>query len=336
LSVVTMIVSTCFIAETTVGVTFYKPFNDALDDLRVSGSVLLHERYSPPWAIDIPDERVLRSALGAAPGVRVVPFHLVRHGSFDLRLSDGLPRKVDVHEVAICPNGSAHRMQSDERAAPIALTEVLANRGPPSEPDDPTATELICGVFQLSSGPLNPLLSALPDVLKVKTAGPDVGPLLDHATAMLGIEVAKGQSSFVGSRILEVLFAEAVRTYGESEGATVSGWFRALGDSRIGRALSQLHERPGTPWTVAMLAETIPMSPSRFAARFREVTGQTVMAYAAGWRMTIACRRLRESDACLADVACAAGYRDTASFSRAFKALVGQSPAAWRSAQRRR
>lgn len=72
------------------------------------------------------------------------------------------------------------------------------------------------------------------------------------------------------------------------------------------------------------------MSPSRFAARFRETTGESVMAYVARWRMNTACRLLHETHDGLAEISQRVGYTDVASFSRAFKALVGSSPSAWR------
>lgn len=46
--------------------------------------------------------------------------------------------------------------------------------------------------------------------------------------------------------------------------------------------------------------------------------------------MTVACQRLRSSDDNLERIANAAGYQDLASFSRAFKAIIGLSPARWR------
>jgi AraC-like DNA-binding protein len=94
-----------------------------------------------------------------------------------------------------------------------------------------------------------------------------------------------------------------------------------------------LHERPGASWSVEALAETGALSPSRFAVRFREVTGQSAMSYVSRWRMTVACQRLREPDDRLDRIATAVGYRDVASFSRAFKSLVGQGPARWRTGQ---
>ncbi len=307
------------------------PFNDALDDLRISGSVLLHERYAAPWAIEIPAEEKLRAALGAERDVRVVPFHLVRAGAFDLLHEEVAPQRIETHDVAICPSGAPHRMSLGKSTNAVSLTDILAGPSPCAKSDSPDATELICGVFRLHHAPLNPLLGSLPCVLKVKTSGPDVDPLLDHAVAMLGLEVAKGPSSFVAARLLEVFFAEAIRSYGREQGAEASGWFKAIDDPRIGVALSRLHEQPGAVWTVATLAETVSMSPSRFAARFREVTGQSAMSYVSNWRMTVACQKLRSSDDNLERIANAVGYSDLASFSRAFKSIVGQSPARWRS-----
>lgn len=57
------------------------------------------------------------------------------------------------------------------------------------------------------------------------------------------------------------------------------------------------------------------------------------MSYVSRWRMTVACQRLRETDDKLERIATAVGYQDVASFSRAFKSLVGRSPAKWRTGQ---
>ena len=102
-------------------------------------------------------------------------------------------------------------------------------------------------------------------------------------------------------------------------------------DQKIGKALAHLHREPGAAWTVELLAETISMSPSRFAARFRETNSEYFMIYIANWRMNVACRLLRETEDGLAEIALHVGYQDVTSFSRAFKALVGQSPSKWRS-----
>ena len=63
-----------------------EPLDDALEDLRISGSVLLHEAYAAPWAIAIPDESRLREMLGVDSDTRVLLFHFIRHGGFDMRI----------------------------------------------------------------------------------------------------------------------------------------------------------------------------------------------------------------------------------------------------------
>jgi AraC-like DNA-binding protein len=53
------------------------------------------------------------------------------------------------------------------------------------------------------------------------------------------------------------------------------------------------------------------------------------MQYLALWRMQLASRLLAEGGA-VGSVAGAVGYESEAAFSRAFKKLVGQTPAMWR------
>ncbi len=315
-------------------------FNDALEDLRISGSVLLVEKYFPPWAIDVPNESVLQDLLGVGRETRVLPFHLVRRGAFHLSQSGRELARVEADEVAICPSGAAHRMSFGNRTEPVPMIDVLRRHiavgcDPALVEDLSTGTELICGVFQMRSSPMNPMLAALPPVLTVKTTGMQANPMLVHAAEMLGMEVALGRrDSFTASRLLEVFCAEAIRSYRERQSTSDPGWFKALDDPRIGPALERIHQQPSAPWTVASLADLVAMSPSRFAARFRETTGQSVMSYVIGWRMNAACRALREGNNGLSEIAAKVGYQDVAAFSRAFKEIVGQSPAKWRAAQR--
>jgi AraC-like DNA-binding protein len=59
------------------------------------------------------------------------------------------------------------------------------------------------------------------------------------------------------------------------------------------------------------------------------MVGQPPMQYLALWRMQLASHQLLQGHA-VARVAEAVGYESEAAFSRAFKKLVGQPPAAWR------
>ena len=311
-------------------------FETALADLRISGSVLLHEHYRAPWAITVPDEAELRRLLGAGPECRVLPFHLVLDGAFDLCWHEHGSEHIAANEVVIVTQGAAHVMSRGKPSPPVQFADIYTGRAEAIRSAGPDAgnTTLMCGVFTLMAAPLNPLLAALPPVLKLQTVGVTESPMLVRAAEMLTLEVARaGTTSFTLSRLLEIFCAEAISAYRRGGGADQPGWFKAIDDEKIGRALAGFHRAPGNAWTVEALADTVAMSPSRFATRFRERTGKSVMAYVANWRMNVACRLLRETDDGLAEISSRVGYSDVASFSRAFKSLVGQSPSNWRSGQ---
>jgi AraC-like DNA-binding protein len=91
-------------------------------------------------------------------------------------------------------------------------------------------------------------------------------------------------------------------------------------------ALSAIHGDVNTPWTVESLAEAAAMSRSAFAARFKELLGQTPLEYVTEWRMQKAIQLLQQCDRKLVDVARSVGYESDAVFSKAFKRVVGASP----------
>ena len=94
-------------------------------------------------------------------------------------------------------------------------------------------------------------------------------------------------------------------------------------DPQLGTALSAIHAKVSTPWTVESLAEAAGMSRSAFAARFKQLLGQTPLEYVAGWRMQKAMQLLEQRDKKLIDVARLVGYESDAAFSKAFKRVVG-------------
>jgi AraC-like DNA-binding protein len=312
------------------------PLDDALDDLRISGSVLLHEHYTPDWAIDVPDEARMRTLLGVGSDMRVLPFHLVRRGGFDLS-SEAETIRLDEPELSLVPGGQAHRLGVGRRARPVPLADILAGGGTTTaDAASPHATELICGAFFARAAPLNPLLGALPPMLKVAAGGKGASPALSGVAALLAAELGRqARSGYTAQRLLEVLCAEAIRAFQAQGGDGKAGWLRGLKDPKIAAALREVHARPGHAWTLETLAKLVALSPSRFSARFREHVGDSVMGYVGRWRINVACRLLRHSDLPLTAVAGRIGYDSLPAFSRAFKAQAGIPPAQWRRQQER-
>ena len=104
-------------------------------------------------------------------------------------------------------------------------------------------------------------------------------------------------SDVVATRLAEVLFIQALRAHVTSvEGWRNKGWLRAIFDPQVGTALSAIHARVNTPWTVKSLAIAAGMSRSAFAARFKELLGQTPLEYVTEWRMQLKTRVMPEWD----------------------------------------
>jgi AraC-like DNA-binding protein len=91
-------------------------------------------------------------------------------------------------------------------------------------------------------------------------------------------------------------------------------------------AITSMHNDPGYPWTLQLLAERVGMSRSVFALRFREIVGATPMEYLTRWRMLLAANRLKDSSDSLSAIAQSVGYVSDSAFGKAFRRVMGSSP----------
>lgn len=313
--------------------------DDALRSLRITGSLLLRESYSAPWAVAIPDTKALGALLDLPPGVRAVAFHLVEFGHCEIAYDRAASAVLKAGDMAVCFGGAAHRIAAGSRAQAQTIATLLSGgtntRRPDGSSHAPT-TSLLCGVFLLRHVELNPLLAALPCVVHSTLARAGALHNLSGVARLLSDELERTShgSGYVIERFVEVLCAEAVRAHIEATPNNEAGWFRGLRDPVVGKALAAIHASPGEDWSVQRLASAVAMSPSRFAARFTESLGDSPMAYVATWRMNVACRRLAASGLSIDQIATEVGYESGAAFNRAFKKLVGLPPAAWRAQER--
>lgn len=131
-------------------------------------------------------------------------------------------------------------------------------------------------------------------------------------------------------RLSELIFVEVVRQCLESLPVEQTGWLAALREPAICKVLVTLHEDPAHPWTLQELAQRAGMSRAALAAQFAQLVGYPPTQYLTLWRMQIAARLLADGSMKVASVGREAGYASEAAFSRAFKKVVGVSPAAWR------
>ncbi|GAB2836991.1 hypothetical protein GCM10022221_40260 [Actinocorallia aurea] len=204
--------------------------------------------------------------------------------------------------------------------APLLVSDTAGGTGP--------RTVTLCGGYRLASGRVHPLLLGMPDTVRLESRR--------HRRLGAAIELLRAESEdpAQGSwaavpALLDLLLVYVLRAW-SAEQPDGAGWAAALRDPAVAAALSALHADPARPWTVRSLADAAGLSRAAFARRFTTLVGRPPLAYLTWWRMVLAVRLLRETDAPLSAVASRTGYASEFSLSHAFKRAHGTSPGAYR------
>ena len=195
-----------------------------------------------------------------------------------------------------------------------------------------TLLGLLCGGFALDGGKSHPMLRALPAMLVIRGSRGRPVPWLAATLAMLSAETASEApgAEEVVTRLADALLTQTLRLALLDLQANDDARVRALGDPQIARAIALIHGQPERTWAVGELASEVALSRSEFAARFRDLVGESVLRYLTRTRLARAAVLLRTSDASLAQIAARTGYGTPFSFGKAFKRMFGIAPGAYR------
>jgi AraC-like DNA-binding protein len=316
--------------------------SDVLRAVRLTGAMFFLVDASSPWTIAVPDGATLAPAV-LPQAQHIISYHVVREGSCWGRLRDGPPVRLQAGDIMVFPRGDAYAMSlarglsggPDEAEVLDFLRQMAAGRLPFTVVEGGGGAErlrLVCGFLGCDIRPFNPLLAALPALLRVR---PPASPPADRLTQLLEFTVAEAREPRAGGesvrlRLSELMFVEVVRRHLAALPAGQTGWLAGLRDPLIGRAVALLHDRPADAWTLPRLAQQVGLSRSTLADRFAQLIGLPPMQYLVRWRMQMAARLLSEGAAKVSAVALEVGYDSEAAFSRAFKRVAGVAPATWR------
>lgn len=319
--------------------------SDALSDLlrtvRLTGAAFFDVVAHDPWVAEQPTaDMVLPKVLPGAG--HLIAYHVVTEGRCVSALIGGEPVTVEAGEVIVYTRGDPHVVSSRPgmRAGPFnpdLIDRAAASPRPfYSMLGDPscggTLTKVVCGFLACDDRPFNPLLSNLPPVIKMgdrRDGGAGwISQFSRFAVSESADRHAGGES--VLAKLSELMFIDVIRRYVETLPPERAGWLAGLRDPVVGRALALLHGDASRPWTIEDLARGAGTSRSVLAERFAALVGVPPIQYLALWRMQIAAGMLASGGRNMATIAAEVGYESEASFSRAFKKLVGVPPSAWR------
>ena len=191
-----------------------------------------------------------------------------------------------------------------------------------------TAAPVTVVESQLDFGPvtLNPLFDTLPILITI-TAEQDRQRELAPLIELMAREAEQqrcGHSAVI-NRLAEVLLVQILR-FVMKHTTLDYGVLAGLGNLRLARALTAIHDQPEVNWTVATLAERAGMSRTAFNLAFGRVIGYPPGEYLTRWRMRMAVCWLTRSQMPIAVIGERLGYDSETAFRRAFRKTVGQPP----------
>jgi AraC-like DNA-binding protein len=198
-------------------------------------------------------------------------------------------------------------------------------------------TALMAGCIEFGTNESSWLVKELPPVLYLSASAPDTPPWFQTTLQFMTAELAtdKPGAPLVVDRLAEVLFVQALRSQiGIADRDDYTGWLRALADPQIGESLRLIHLDPSRTWSVPELAQNVSMSRSAFAARFKQLVGETPIDHLTRWRMVKAAGLLTSDESMkLCSIAQSVGYDTSSAFGKAFRRVMGITPAEYKAAQ---
>lgn len=323
-----------------------------LAGLRLDGLEYGRFELRAPWAVAFPAQRPAR-------------FHFVARGGAWLRTPTTDWKRLDQGDAVLLPRGGFHVVASapevpavdiDSLARVAVSDNIYLVGGPPDRAmavaggadaaapaaDRPAASPapggaaaapapdvMFCGALSFNLDPLHPLVAMMPEVMHagdLARRDPTVPALLDAMERESGLQ--RIGACGIMARMADVLAASIIRAWVECGCSDPTGWIAAVRCPRIGKVIAAIHANPERDWTVPELARLMGASRSSFAEAFTRTLGESPARYVAKVKMFQARRWIARDGMRVAVVAHRLGYDSEASFSRAFKRIMGHPPSA--------
>jgi len=307
------------------------PLTQVLLGLRLDGVEYGRCLLRTPWAV----------AFKETPHAR---FHFVARGGCWLRTRDTDWMRLDPGSAVLLPRGSFHILASSPDVPAIDIDTlsrravadgiyVVEGERPGATPDatDGGDDVMFCGEMRFNLDPLHPLVAMMPDAMRADALAqrdPTVPALLESMEREVSLD--RIGACGILARLADVLAASIIRAWVECGCSDSTGWIAAVRCPKLGKVVVAIHADPARNWTVPLLADLMGASRSSFAEAFTRTMGETPARYVAKMKMFQARRWIAHEGMRVAVAADRLGYDSEASFSRAFKRVIGHPPSAAR------
>lgn len=292
------------------------PLSDILSLLRPENYLSAGFNIGAPWAIQFPDQGQNIKTAAVVNGDCWISVEGVTE-----------PVHLQTGDCALLPHGKAFLMASDLDVAPVhaGTTFKAAGFGTIKTLNGGGDCVVASSRFGLQGPQADLLLALLPPLVVIRNR--DESNELRHCIERTMAEMRKNDpgSKLILQHLAHMMLIQVLRMYMNDDAKGV-GWFFALADPQVSKAISAIHADPAQNWTVETLARCSGMSRSGFAARFKDKVGQSPMAYLTHWRMMLAGEKLLHSRDPISQISLSLGYESESAFSTAFKRVMGCAP----------
>lgn len=238
------------------------------------------------------------------------------------------PIRLESGDCVLLPNGRRFVIAKDLAAEAVRFAEL-----PQSEWDGGIATlngggdaMMLGGHFDYSGAHTAMLFGAMPPIVCLRDESDKAGLRWVLARMRQELFGSHPGAALVVQHLAHLMLVQALRLYLAHGVGRGVGWLFALGDPQIAAAICAIHADPGARWNLPALAEKAGMSRSKFAARFKMLSGSSPIDYLTRWRMLLAGERLTRRIESVSVIALSLGYESEAAFSTAFKRVMGCAP----------
>jgi AraC family transcriptional activator of mtrCDE len=284
--------------------------SDILRTFRLNANVYHNAQYCGNWVMN---------------GVQTptASFHFISHGCCYLHLLEQPSIRLQQGDLLLFPRSQAHIITAEPK---LELENKKQDYFTYQQGILPESTGLVCGLLKLEHYKRHPLLDELPAVVVMRhddISQPWLQPLLTMLNQEL-LDNSAGSEATI-DKLVDVLFIKVIRHYLKKH-KSEKGLLAALNDKPLHEALKLMHQDISIAWDLATLANQVGLSRSVFAERFKLVMGDTPIHYLTKWRMQQAYMWLKEENNSVLSASVRCGYQSEASFSKAFKKIMGFGP----------